>query len=157
MQLSGVRNLLMVTSGVILFSVLFIKAQAIDFPQHNRYFASLRRINELDARINQNVLQARYGLLTYYDPIVNELKDLQDLQERLKQTPTFINQQGKMEIHQLLQAHVEVLQPKEQLIEDFKSKNAILRNSLSYFPIAVVNTVEKASAKSRNDELVAIL
>jgi PAS domain S-box-containing protein len=157
MQLSGVRNLLMVTSGVILFSVLFIKAQAIDFTQHNRYVVSLRRINELDARINQNILQTRYGLLTYYDPIVNELKELEDLQKRLKQTPSFINQQGKMEIHQLLQAHVEVLQQKEQIIEDFKSKNAILRNSLSYFPIAVVNTVEKASAKSRNDELVAIL
>jgi len=157
MQLSGVRNLLMVISGVILFSVLFIKAQAIDFTQHNRYVVSLRRINELDARINQNILQTRYGLLTYYDPIVNELKELEDLQKRLKQTPSFINQQGQMEIHQLLQAHVEVLQQKEQLIEDFKSKNAIIRNSLSYFPIAVANTVEKASAKSRNEELVAIL
>jgi len=156
MQLSGVRNLLMVTSGVILFSVLFIKAQAIDFTQHNRYVVSLRRINELDARINQNILQTRYGLLTYYDPIVNELKELEDLQKRLKQTPSFINQPGQMEIHQLLQAHVEVLQQKEQFIEDFKSKNAIIRNSLSYFPIAVANTVEKASAKSRNDE-VAIL
>lgn len=157
MQLSGVRNLLMVISGVILFSVLFIKAQAIDFTQHNRYVVSLRRINELDARINQNILQTRYGLLSYYDPIVNELKELEYLQKRLKQTPSFINQQGQMEIHQLLQAHVEVLKQKEQLIEDFKSKNAILRNSLSYFPIAVANTVEKASAKSRNEELVAIL
>lgn len=156
MQLSGVRNLLMVTSGVILFSVLFVNAQAIDFTQHNQYFVTLRRINELDARINQNVLQSRYGLLTYYDPIVNELKELQDLQKRLKQTPSFINQQGQMEIYQLLQAHVEFLQQKEQLIEDFKSKNAIIRNSLSYFPIAVANTVDKASAKSRNDE-VAIL
>lgn len=157
MQLSGVRNLLMVISGVILFSVLFIKAQAIDFTQHNRYVVSLRRINELDARINQNILQTRYGLLTYYDPIVNELKELEDLQKRLKQTPSFINQQGQREIHQLLQAHVESLQQKEQFVEDFKSKNAIIRNSLSYFPIAVANTVEKASVKSRNDELVAIL
>ena len=59
MQLSGVRNLLMVTSGVILFSFLFVNAQAIDFTQHNRYAVTLRRINELDARINQNVLQSR--------------------------------------------------------------------------------------------------
>jgi PAS domain S-box-containing protein len=157
MQLSGVRNLLMVTSGVILFSFLFVNAQAIDFTQHNRYAVTLRRINELDARINQNVLQSRYGLLTYYDPIVNELKELQELQIRVENPPSFINQQGQMEIHQLLQSHVEVLQQKEQFIEDFKSKNAIIRNSLSYLPIVVANTVDKASAKTTNDEFVTLL
>lgn len=157
MQLSGVRNLLMVTSGVILFSFLFVKAQAIDFTQHNRYIVTLRRINELDARINQNLLQSKDGLLTYYDPIVNEIKELQDLQVRLEKTPDFINQQGQIEIHQLLQSQVEVSQQKQQLIEDFKSKNAVLRNSLSYLPIAVDNTIEKASAKPRNDDLVMLL
>ena len=157
MQLSGVRNLLMVTSGVILFSFLFVNAQAIDFTQHNRYAVTLRRINELDARINQNVLQSRYGLLTYYDPIVNELKELQELQIRVETPPSFINQQGQMEIHQLLQSHVEILQQKEQLIEAFKSKNAIIRNSLSYLPIVVANTVEKASRKTTNDEFVTLL
>ena len=157
MQLSSVRNLLMVISGVILFAFLFIKAQAIDFNQHNRYVVVLRQLNELDTRINQNILQTRYGLLTYYDPIVNDLEKLQDLQKRLKQTPTFINQPSQIEIHQSLQAHVGVLQQKERLIEDFKSKNAILRNSLYYFPIAIANTVKKSSAQSRNGKLVMLL
>ena len=157
MQLPGVRNLLLVTSAIILFSFLFIKAQAIDFIQHNRYIVTLRRINELDARINQNILQSKDGLLTYYDPIVTEIKELQDLQIRLEKIPSFINHKVKIEIRKLLQSQVKTSQQKQELIEDFKSKNAVLRNSLSYLPIAVDNTVEKASAKSRNDELVAIL
>ena len=157
MQLSDVRNLLMATSGAVIFAFLFIKAQAIDFNQHNRYVVTLRQLNELDTRINQNILEARYGLLIYYDPINNDLNKLQVLQNSLEKTPTFINNQNQIEIYQVLQNHRKALQQKERLIEDFKSKNAILRNSISYFPIAIANTVKKASAEPRNDELVAVL
>ena len=157
MQLSDVRNLLMATSGAVLFAFLFIKAQAIDFNQHNRYVVMLRQLTELDTRINQNILESRYGLLIYYEPINNNLKKIHSLQNNLKKTPTFINKQNQIEIHQKLQSHMEVLQEKERLIEDFKSKNAILRNSLSYFPIAITNTVNKASAEPRNDKLITLL
>ena len=157
MQLSDVRNLLMATSGAVLFAFLFIKAQAIDFNQHNRYVVMLRQLTELDTRINQNILESRYGLLIYYEPINNNLKKIHSLQNNLKKTPTFINKQNQIEIHQKLQNHMEVLQEKERLIEDFKSKNAILRNSLSYFPIAITNTVNKASAEPRNDKLITLL
>ena len=157
MQLSDVRNLLMATSGAVLFAFLFIKAQAIDFNQHNRYVVMLRQLTELDTRINQNILESRYGLLIYYEPINNNLKKIHSLQNNLKKTPTFINKQNQIEIHQKLQSHMEVLQEKERLIEDFKSKNAILRNSLSYFPIAIANTVNKASAEPRNDKLITLL
>src|SRR4028119_505146 len=126
MQLSYVRNLLMATSGAVLFAFLFIKAQAIDFNQHNRYVVMLRQLTELDTRINQNILESRYGLLIYYEPINNNLKKIHSLQNNLKKTPTFINKQNQSEIHQKLQTHMEVLQEKERLIEDFKSKNAIL-------------------------------
>jgi PAS domain S-box-containing protein len=157
MQLSAVRNLLMAISAVVLFAFLFIKAQAIDFNQHSRYVVTLRHINELDARINQNILEVRYGLLTYYDPIVNDLKKLKDLQAPLKQIPAFIIQENRKEIHQVLQSYVGFLQKKEQLIEDFKSNNAILRNSLSYFPIAIGKAVKKASAEPGSENLVTLL
>jgi PAS domain S-box-containing protein len=157
MQLLRVRNLLMVISGVVLFSFLFIQAQAIDFTQHNRYVVALRRLNELDTRINQNILASRYGLLTYYDPLVNDLNDLQYSQKILNKVPSFLNRKEQIEIQQVLQDHITILQKKAQLIEDFKSKNSILRNSLSYFPIAVDKAVRKASVESENNELVAQL
>lgn len=157
MQLSRVRNLLMVISGVVLFAFLFIQAQAIDFTQHNRYVFTLRRLNELDTRINQNILASRYGLLTYYDPVVNDLKDLQILQNSLKKVPDFINTQNQRNVQQALQEHIKILSQKAQFIEDFKSRNAILRNSLTYFPIAVDKAVKKASVESGNNELVARL
>lgn len=157
MQLSRVRNLLMVISGVVLFAFLFIQAQAIDFTQHNRYVFTLRRLNELDTRINQNVLASRYGLLTYYDPVVNDLNGLQELQKSLNKIPTFVNEQNQEDIQIILQEHIKLSSQKAQFIEDFKSKNSILRNSLAYFPISVDKGVNKVSVESRNNELVARL
>jgi hypothetical protein len=41
--------------------MLWIKSQAISPPQHQRYTSDLRQIQELDARINQQILQVRLG------------------------------------------------------------------------------------------------
>lgn len=140
---SNIRGYLVFSGLVLLFVFLWVKSQTIDFDQHNRYILDLRQTQALDARINQNVLQASYGLLTYYDPIVNDLAEFKRIQTNLTQTPTFINQAGREELSQFLQTYIKVQQEKEHFIHRFQSENAILRNSLSYFPIAVKALVEQ--------------
>lgn len=142
-QVSTLNGYLVLPGVVFLFVFLWVKSQAIDFNQHNRYVINLRSSQELDARINQNVLQARDGLLSYYDPIVNDIAQLKTLQTDLKQTPTFTDQAGREELNSLLQAYIKVWQEKEQRSQKFQSHNAVLRNSLTYFPIAITNLVEK--------------
>lgn len=139
----NIRGYLILPALVLLFVFLWVKSQTIDFEQHNLYVVNLRQTQELDARINQNVLQARYGLLSYYDPIVNDIAELKNIQSELQKTPTFIDRSKRGELQQLLQAYIEVWQEKEQYIQRFQSENAILRNSLSYFPIAIRELVER--------------
>lgn len=74
----------MVILGFCLFVFLLIKSQSMDSNQHNLYISDLRQINELDARLDEDILQARYGLLTHYDSIVDELNELKNSQKRLK-------------------------------------------------------------------------
>jgi PAS domain S-box-containing protein len=131
--------------GVSIF--LWLQAQAIDFEQHNRYATNLRRIQEIDARINLNVLQARDGILTYYDPIINDLAKLKTLQADLKQIPSFVDRSGRSELDQLLQSHIKLWQEKEQHIYRFQSHNGVLRNSLIYFPVAIANLTTKESSE----------
>lgn len=140
---STIRGYLVATGVVLLFVFLWVNSQAINFNQHNRYAINLRFSQELDARINQNVLEARYGFLTYYDPIVNDLARLKKLQTDLKQTPTFVDSAGREELSSLLQTYIKVWQEKEKHIQRFQSQNAVLRNSLSYFPIAIADLVKK--------------
>lgn len=157
MKFSYVRNLLMATVGVFLLVFLIIKSQNIDFNRHNDYVIGLRQLSELDAKLNEDILQLRDGLLNYYDSIVDKLNNLQTLQNRLEKTPAFIGQQGQREINHKLQAHEALLHHKEELIEEFKSQNAVLRNSLSYFPIAVTNLVDEASKEVSNSQGITYL
>jgi PAS domain S-box-containing protein len=129
--------------ALLVLGVLWFKSLAIDVSVHNRYLANLRQMQYLCAHINQNVLQARAGTLNSYDPIVNDLARLQQLQTDLKQTPSYIDSEGHKELHRLLQDNIQIWQQKEESVLRFQSQNAILFNSLTYFPIVIADLVKK--------------
>lgn len=133
---------------VLVLGILWVKSQELDVKRHDRYLANLRHMQTLDARINQNVLQARDGLITYYDPIVNDLAKLKQLQTDLKQIPNFVDSEGRKELDRFLQDHINIWQKKEETIWRFQSQNAILLNSLTYFPIAIADIVEKDTTQA---------
>lgn len=139
--LSNLGGYALLAGVTVLAILLWFQARAIDFEQHSRYTATLRRVKELDARINLNILQVKDGLLTYYDPIVSDLAELRTLQADLKQIPNFIDRSGRDELNQLLQAYLGVWQEKERHIQRFQTQNAVRRNSLIYFPIAIADLV----------------
>jgi class 3 adenylate cyclase len=103
------------------------------------------------------VLQVRYGLLNNYDPLVKGFTIQRNLYQTLKQPPHFITAKGQQTILQRLQAHEEELAQKEQWVEAFKSSNAILKNSLSYFPIAITELVEQSNDAELNTMLNTLL
>jgi class 3 adenylate cyclase len=141
----------------LLVAVLLLRSQALNVADHNRYSRAIVELSEVDARLNQAVLQVRYGLLNNYDPLVHGFSDQQTLQETLKHLPHFINLKDQQTLKQLLQLHNEALQQKEQWVETFKSNNAILKNSLAYFPIAITNVVEKISDRALTTSLNTLL
>ena len=121
----------------ILLMVLWSKANTLDIPQHSRYLDLLRRSQEIDARLNQNVLEARLGRLSSYDPIVTQLAQLKQIQADLQQIPSFVAPTEQTDLNQLLRRQQELLQAKEVLINQFNSQNSVLQNLLSYFPVLV--------------------
>lgn len=142
-KLTKFRSSLLLGGAGLTCLFFWIQSQSVNFDQHNQYVAHLRQMQELDARINQNVLLAKDGLLTYYDPIVQEIAELERLQLKLKQLPTFISSRGQQELEQLLEVQSRTRHTKEALIQQFLSRNAILRNSLSYLPISVSTVIER--------------
>jgi PAS domain S-box-containing protein len=123
------------------------KSQAINFNQHNLYSNNLRQVRELDARIDRNVLQTRDGLLSYYDPIVQDIAQLQQLQIELQKTPNFIESRGRKKLGQMLQTEIGLEREKAENIYRFQSENAILRNSLFYFPIAIADVTKNSTQR----------
>jgi PAS domain S-box-containing protein len=138
----------------IVLIVLWNKSYILDIHQHSRYLTLLRQLQDLDARLNQNILEARLGQLSSYDPIVTEIAQLKQIQAKLQQIPSFVDPTEYAALDQLLRRQQKLLQAKEALINQFNSQNAVLKNSLSYFPILVRTLTEKeTTAPLRSEQL----
>lgn len=148
-----IQNFSIAVVAVFLLSFLFVKTQAVNPVEHERFNHDLLRLKELDAILNQDVLKVRHGLLLYYDPLVADLSGLKKLLNNLEKIPAFIDARGQVETKQRLKVYADALKTKETLIESFKSQHATLKNSLSYFPIVATALAENASSTAENPKI----
>jgi len=147
------RNIGIGAGLAILLVFLFLKTRAIDYSSYDRFNSDLRRLKELDATINQDILKSRYNLLTYYDPFVSEITESRQLQNSLNRLILSTNLSSKPEVTDSLAAYSEILTRKEELLERFKSRNAVLNNSLRYFPVLTTKLAAELRSNHQNHSL----
>jgi PAS domain S-box-containing protein len=122
----------------VLLSILFFlyaKTQSFDESHYFEDIAVLRHLKQLDAQWELDVLKSRIGINTHYDALADNQGEMARLMEQLQSnadahkhdTPA---QAGK------LAALQRAVQDKAVLIEQFKSNNSVLRNSLAFLPTA---------------------
>lgn len=100
---------------------------------HEAVMQNLRAVDVNHASLQRDVLRARAGLLPSYDALVHSVSNLRrtisELTELLK-TPPFNDDD---ELHQLLTDLAKGIDSDEVLVEGFKTRNALLQNSISVF------------------------
>jgi hypothetical protein len=82
----------------------------------------------IENALHRDVLTARAGLLRHYDSLVSEMGALHDVLDRLRKAAA-ADPEEKAAIDRL----AALVDRQEGLVEQFKSKNALLQNSLAYF------------------------
>ncbi len=155
MIVSTIRNS---TMGVIILACLgyfFHQSKIVDINEHDRYINVLRELQKLDVSLNENILKARYLYMINYDPIVDNIKHLKKTSLLLENIPSFVGKDTLNKIDNLCAGYVSLLSEKERATERFKSENSILRNSLSFFPIAATELASKVSVY--NSDLARLL
>ncbi len=124
-------------AALILISILgflYYQTQMFDLERQSQVLLDLRILKQMDVEWSANILRSRIGMNHDYDPLSLSVHPMQVLQERLHQA---------LELTRLKAASISLTRfsaaftEKRELVERFKSQNAILRNSLIYFPIAV--------------------
>ena len=140
-----VKDYILPAVVALLFVIFWTQSQAIDPQQHSQYVSALRQLQELDARINQNLLQIKLGLLNNYDPIVEQQADVKALEQLLAKPPTTLKT-ARLQLGVQLEENRQLWQEKSDLIQDFKTSHAVLRNSLAYFPLAVAQVSRESDA-----------
>ncbi|HEY4742069.1 MAG TPA: DAHL domain-containing protein [Candidatus Acidoferrales bacterium] len=143
----GVRiwNIAIGAGSALLLTFLFVQQRPVNPREHNRFTGDLELIKRLDAEVNRDLLDSRYDLLNSYDPFVEKLAEMRKAGADLRQIPSFIGGRKREEIEELLRSESALLTEKTRLVENFKSKNAILKNSLRYLPVLIAEASRAAA------------
>jgi PAS domain S-box-containing protein len=146
MQKKQLKKTLGVCGAVLLFVILMWQSSAIDYNQHERYQEKIVQQFQSDATIDQTILKSQYSLLSSYDPLVRAVNDQRTFQQDLQQIPDFIGG-DKSAIQSVLAENLKTVKVQEDLVERFKSHNAVLKNSLSYLPNLIQDLKKQGLAK----------
>jgi signal transduction histidine kinase/FixJ family two-component response regulator len=112
----------------LLLTWLSFRAVNTDAEVFDRAIGSLERFAMIESALQRDVLSARVGTLRNYDPLVKETDDLDASLVRLRETAA-VDAETAASIDRLAVS----IASQDALIEEFKSSNALLHNSLAYF------------------------
>src|SRR5579883_825570 len=91
--------------------------------------AELSRFGMIENALLRDIFAARTGMLRNYDPLVQETESLRESLSRLRSTTSAIDAAFVPQTDQLAGA----VERQEQTVEQFKTENALLQNSLAFF------------------------
>jgi signal transduction histidine kinase len=111
-----------------LLTWLSLRAINTDAELFDRALGVFDNFVALESALHRDVLSARAGMLRNYDPLVQEVGALSDSLGQLRATAT-MDADTAAALDQL----AESVAQQEMLVEQFKSNNALLQNSLAYF------------------------
>jgi signal transduction histidine kinase/CheY-like chemotaxis protein len=151
------RNLISGIGVAALLTFLFWQQRPVETAQHDRFITNLQRVKQLDTEVGREVLRARFGLLGSYDPFVQKTKEIRKVQADLKDIPSFVSARERADIRRLLDLQGQSLEEKARLVEDFKSQNAVLKNSMHYFPDLVSGLIHSTSDDKVQGDLADLL
>jgi two-component system, NtrC family, sensor kinase len=151
--------------GVLVF--LVVKMRSVDLDAHNKIVAELRDLKQIDANWNTDVLRSKTGFNTSYDAVANPLPLIAKLEVSLQAQTSALRDSDGEDFKKFLGAlaeYKEVMGQKIALVEQFKSQNAILRNSSRYLPLAAHDLsaalrtkIKKSVTRARAEAMVGEL
>lgn len=118
----------MVPLLVVLLTWLSVCAINPDAELFDRALGEIDRFAMTENALYRDVFTARAGILRNYDPLVREINELRSSLDRLRETAA-VDSETTMAVDQLAAS----MGRQEALVEQFKTDNALLHNSLSFF------------------------
>ncbi|MBF5007587.1 DAHL domain-containing protein [Diaphorobacter caeni] len=141
-------------AAVVLIAVLaflILQTRSINFNISNEIVNTLRELKQVDAEWNVDVLRAKTGLSTNYDQVASPLPLISRLGHQLSDTTTkyWLGHSDSISaMKPILERFQRLMDEKIAATEQFKSQNAILRNSSRFLPVAAAELVEATRSSS---------
>lgn len=131
-MLLGLITLLLVSTLVF----LYLKSSRDQTASYTQSRDLIRQLQQLNAQWDSEVLKARIAITHNYDPLVTPLAEMTRLWADLQSRDTYHNPVDLPRWRSSQEAYQAAIQEKARLVDQFKSHNAVLRNSLAFLPTA---------------------
>ncbi|NTV71297.1 MAG: EAL domain-containing protein [Azonexaceae bacterium] len=115
---------------------LFYLAERVSPEAHFAYTQKLRDLGELDARVDGQILANRLEQVRNYDAITQYMHRVELLTKEVSEAPAFLSSEDRSAVAAAAGDLAAAITRKSGMVDQFKRDNAILRNSMSFFPIA---------------------
>jgi len=140
-----------VTLLVLLLSVLFYQSGLLRSNIIDRLLDTTVEISDVNEALNYDALKVRTGVLRHYNSLDQGVDRLYQLFSQLKK---YGQQFSLLEIEERMKTLEDSIKEKEVAINNLKSTNGVLRNSLMYFSVVSEKVQEQYSAVYINDRIV---
>ncbi|RUQ45848.1 histidine kinase, partial [Corynebacterium pseudodiphtheriticum] len=136
---SHTSTLLLTLMTLVLASILvflYLKSTRDQTATYTQSRDLIRQLQQLNAQWDSEVLKARISITRNYDPLVSPLLEMTRIWADLKNRESYHDSADQAGWQASQQAYEAALQEKARLVDQFKSHNAVLRNSLAFLPTA---------------------
>jgi serine phosphatase RsbU (regulator of sigma subunit) len=140
--------------GIAGFAFLYQGTKAVDLRRHAEASEALRRLQHLSAVEKEEALAARFNLRNHYDPLTAAADEAAETIDGLGSViEAAVGDDADLDraVRELAGAQ----RGYRQKLEQFKSRNSVLKNSLYYLPLAgeELNAKLRASSEARREEM----
>ena len=125
------KTMLIASGFITVACVLFLNSKSTNLQQFRQEIQLLRDVRLINALVNQELLTIRYQLFTNFDSLSEHISKLKSKHRSLIELSTSSHQVTKPGKLNIL---IQYLNEKFYMADDFKTANALLKNSLTVFP-----------------------
>ncbi|WP_339465898.1 DAHL domain-containing protein [Pseudomonas sp. EA_65y_Pfl2_P74] len=123
-----------VLASILLF--LYFKSSSEQTMTYTESRDLVRQIKQQNALWENEILKARVAISHNYDPLVSPMNEMTRLWERFDSLESGHGRNDSALWNDAHEGFLHAMQEKTRLVEQFKSHNALLRNSLAFLPTA---------------------
>ncbi|HZW26780.1 MAG TPA: EAL domain-containing protein [Gallionella sp.] len=123
-----------VVSAALFLTLLYMRAESVSPQAHYDYTRILRDLRTADAETNGEALANRLEITRNYDALTFYLDRSLQAASYAADAPSFLPVEERTKVSEKALELKRTLEKKSRLVEVFKRRNAILRNSQAYFP-----------------------
>ncbi|MGE8144880.1 DAHL domain-containing protein [Pseudomonas frederiksbergensis] len=138
-------------ASILLF--LYLKSSSDQTSTYTESRDVIARMKQLNAQWETEILKARVALSHNYDPLVSPLTEMTQLWERFDSMESNHGRNDSPAWNTSHDAYLAAIQEKTRLVEQFKSHNAVLRNSLAFLPTAEDDIQQPLTQLTDGDQL----